>query len=119
MEAVSTGPIILQLRGCGPNDPNSAVAQSGPFICVVPRRQILRISSPWYSRDVPANRILIAADALCEKGDTSHWATYTLTYTVQLSPEMVPAACPKQELEAVQTEDFYKALVGREEANPN
>jgi len=119
IEVVSTGPTLIQLRGYGPIDSQSAIAQSGPFVArLTPRRHTLRINSPWYSRDTPSDRTLIAVNVLCPKKSDSQWVIYMITLTVQLSPEMVPGACPKS-LKAVASEDFYEAMAGRNEANPN
>jgi len=60
--------------------------------------------------------MLFAVDFICadKAGTGVKLCLYTLQYTIRLSPEIVPEACPKQVLIAVPTEEFNQALVGPE-----
>lgn len=112
VEAVSNGPVTVQLRGYGPQSAATEICCSGVYcVGVIPRRRVLRVNSPWFPTDTSGDRVLAAFDVMCDKaGEQDRIIKYAMTVTLRLSPEKVPSSCPKT-LENVPTEAFNARLL--------
>jgi len=65
-EAVGSGPTIMQVRGYGPINSSSAIAETGPLYCgISPRRGYLKIPSSWFAKDTSPDAVIVVVDVIC------------------------------------------------------
>lgn len=116
LEVIANGPITAQIRGYGPQSKLTEIVTSGLFcVGLIPRRRTLRINLPWYPCDTSGDTVLCALDVLCDaKDEQQRIIKFVMSVSVLLSPEKVPAACPKS-LEVLPTQAFNRRQTEEEQ----
>jgi len=96
----TNGPIIVQVRGYGPNSDRSEIATSGLICCgVVPTKGVLRVNCPWFTTDTAGSHPIFALDVECiDKSAPSRDVYVVFECHFLVGPEDVPAACPTKAL---------------------